>query len=116
MSRERQAISDKFPSLTSCDSRFWLQYIWREQIPDFSYDRTAIEQQCNAAALEALGVPVIPSLHHKYLEKVNDWILNDQSVAVSFSKETASIAVGTLVHDFLNKSAQTFDNSFPEFY
>ena len=75
-----------------------------------------IEQQCNAAALEALGVPVIPSLHHKYLEKVNDWILNDQSVPVSFSKETASIAVGTLMHDFLNKSAHTFDNSFPEFY
>jgi len=25
MSRERQAISDKFPSRTSCDSRFWLQ-------------------------------------------------------------------------------------------
>ena len=75
-----------------------------------------IEQQCNAAALEEVGVPVIPSLQHKYLEKVNEWILNDQSVQISFSKETASVAVGTLIHDFLNKSAQTLDNSLPEFY
>ncbi len=75
-----------------------------------------IEQQCNAAALEDLGVPVIPSLQHKYLEKVNQWILNEQSIPVSFSKETASIAVGTLMHDFFYKTAQNLDNSLPEFY
>lgn len=70
-----------------------------------------IEQQCNAAALEELGVPVIPSLHPKYLDKVNAWIANDPIVDIPFSKETAATAVAQLMHDFVSSSARSFDNS-----
>ena len=31
------------------------------------------EQQCNAAALETMGVPVIKSLKKKYLEQITNW-------------------------------------------
>lgn len=75
-----------------------------------------IEQQCNAAALEALGVPVIPSLQHKYLQKVNDWILNEQAIDISFSKETASVVVERLMDDYIKRLSLTSDNSLPEFY
>jgi len=75
-----------------------------------------IEQQCNAAALEQLGVPVIPSLQPKYFEKVNEWILNDNRVEVHFSNETASVAVGQLMHDFLEGVEKRLGNSLPDFY
>jgi uncharacterized protein (TIGR00661 family) len=70
-----------------------------------------IEQQCNAAALEQLGIPVIPSLQLKHIEKVNEWILNDNYVEIPFSKETATIAVSQLMHDFVSNAAVSFDNS-----
>lgn len=75
-----------------------------------------IEQQCNAAALEQLGVPVILSLQSKYYEKVNEWILNENRVQVNFSKETAAVAVGQLMHDFLEGIERRLGSSMPDFY
>jgi uncharacterized protein (TIGR00661 family) len=75
-----------------------------------------VEQQCNAAALEQLDVPVIPSLQSRYVEKVNEWILNDDSVTIAFSKETAAIAVGQLIHDFLEGMEKRLTRPLPDFY
>jgi len=75
-----------------------------------------IEQQCNAAALESLGVPVIPSLHPKYIRTVEDWIMHEQHIDITFSRETASIAVEKLIHDFVHSSARNLDNSIPELF
>lgn len=74
------------------------------------------EQQCNAAALEQLGIPVIPTLSAKYFRKVNEWINSETKVNVQFPKETASIAVSKMIEDYINKSAQTTDRSVPGFF
>lgn len=74
-----------------------------------------VVQQHNAAALTALGVPSIPALHSKYLEQVNEWILNEQTIQVPFLKETAALAVQSMMHDFLNQSAGQFDQPLSEF-
>jgi uncharacterized protein (TIGR00661 family) len=74
------------------------------------------EQQCNAAALKDLGVPVIPSLSPKYLRTVNDWLISDEKVTIQFPRETASIAISQMIEDYINKSAQTVNGSMPEFY
>ncbi len=49
------------------------------------------EQQCNAAALKDMGVPVIKSLKLKHLNKILDWIENDKKVKVNYPDETAQI-------------------------
>lgn len=49
------------------------------------------EQQCNAAALKKMGVPVIKSLKKKHLEKIADWVNAKQSIPVSFPDSTDSI-------------------------
>ncbi|RYZ54586.1 MAG: glycosyl transferase [Sphingobacteriales bacterium] len=74
------------------------------------------EQQCNAAALEALGIPVIPALSLKHFRTVNRWINSRTRVEIQFPKETASIAISRLIEDFINKTAQTMNRSMPEFY
>jgi len=49
------------------------------------------EQQCNAAALATLDVPVIKSLKEKHLEKIKSWVSNQQSVPVFFPDITEEI-------------------------
>lgn len=49
------------------------------------------EQQCNAAALEEMGVPVIKSLKKKHLKKIVDWVLNGEIIPVNFSDMTETI-------------------------
>jgi uncharacterized protein (TIGR00661 family) len=49
------------------------------------------EQQCNAAALKTLGVPVIKSLKLKHLEKIKAWTEESQSIPVSFPDITSSV-------------------------
>lgn len=68
-----------------------------------------IEQQFNAAALKNLGVAVIPSLQTKYLDQVNEWVLNEKIVPITFSKETAAVAVEKMMHDFISEGS--FENS-----
>lgn len=43
------------------------------------------EQQCNAAALESIGVPVIDLLGKKYYSKIENWIANGNPVEVNYS-------------------------------
>lgn len=46
------------------------------------------EQQCNAAALKEMGVPVIKSLKLKNLKKINDWIKSDKKIKVDYPDNT----------------------------
>ena len=49
------------------------------------------EQQCNAAALREMGVPVLKSLKVKHVEKIMDWIENGKIVTVDYPDQTAEI-------------------------
>lgn len=49
------------------------------------------EQQCNAAALKKLGVPVMKNLKPKQFEKFQKWLWEGQPVEVSFPDHTKEI-------------------------
>lgn len=49
------------------------------------------EQQCNAAALKAMGVPVIKSFKKKYLKNIKDWIDSDTIIEVYYPDITEQI-------------------------
>lgn len=49
------------------------------------------EQQCNAAALKTMGVPVIKSLKKKHLDKIKAWVQSKQFIAVNYSNSTERI-------------------------
>jgi predicted glycosyltransferase len=49
------------------------------------------EQQCNAAALKEMGVPVIKSLKLKHLEKIVTWVNMSQQIPVDYSNDTEII-------------------------
>ncbi len=49
------------------------------------------EQQCNAAALEEMGVPVIKSLKKKHLSKIKEWIKSGKVTGVDYPDITEEI-------------------------
>lgn len=49
------------------------------------------EQQCNAAALKTLGVPVIKSLKKKHLAKIKAWVTESQKIKVDYPDLTNNI-------------------------
>lgn len=49
------------------------------------------EQQCNAAALKDLGVPVIKKLKNKHIPTIKNWIENLQKTPVNYPDETEDI-------------------------
>lgn len=49
------------------------------------------EQQCNAAALETIGVPVIKYLGKKYYERITWWLVAGNAVPVNYPDMTAQI-------------------------
>lgn len=49
------------------------------------------EQQCNAAALENIGVSVIKSLKEKHLNKITSWTLSNEFIGVNYLNETKEI-------------------------
>ena len=46
------------------------------------------EQQCNAAALKQMGVPVIKNLKEKHLPKIDDWLTYGKPVPVFYPDQT----------------------------
>ena len=65
------------------------------------------EQQCNAAALKAIGVPVIPKLKKKYSDAVNDWISSDYKIEIFYPDITEKIintVFESYVGDILKKN------------
>ncbi|MBS1742560.1 MAG: glycosyl transferase [Bacteroidetes bacterium] len=62
--------------------------------------KTQFEQQCNAAALKKLGVPVIKSLKEKHLGKIHTWLQSAQHIEVNYPDQTAAIFKQIIVtHD-----------------
>ncbi|WP_419213662.1 glycosyltransferase family protein [Maribacter sp. X9] len=49
------------------------------------------EQQCNAAALDQMGVPVIKSLKNKHLDTLKEWLNTDTIVPVDYPDITDNI-------------------------
>ena len=49
------------------------------------------EQQCNAASLKKMGVPVIKSLKKKHLEKIENWVNSAQKIEIDFKDQTEDI-------------------------
>ena len=49
------------------------------------------EQQCNAAALKEMGVPVIKSLKQKHLHIIQEWLENDEIITVDYPDDTEEI-------------------------
>lgn len=49
------------------------------------------EQQCNAAALKQMGVPVIKSLKKKHLDKIQNWVDTKQVIKIDFKNQTEEI-------------------------
>ncbi|WP_020526984.1 glycosyltransferase family protein [Flexithrix dorotheae] len=63
------------------------------------------EQQCNAAALKYMGVPVIKNLKKKNLPKISDWINHGEVIQVDYPDITEEII------DRLLEKAKTIDPS-----
>ncbi len=53
--------------------------------------KNQFEQQCNAAALKAMGVPVIKSLKKKHIETIEKWTVSGKNIAVNYPDETEKI-------------------------
>ena len=53
--------------------------------------RGQYEQQCNAAALELMGVPVIKNFKKKQFDKISDWLDSDEKVKVNYPDQTRMI-------------------------
>ncbi len=49
------------------------------------------EQQCNAAALKMLGVPVIKNLKHQQIKKIQKWLDSTATFPISFPDETEEV-------------------------
>lgn len=49
------------------------------------------EQQCNAAALKDMGVPIIKSLKRKHIEKIRAWAEGKQVITVNYPNSTERI-------------------------
>lgn len=56
------------------------------------------EQQCNAAALEELDVPVIKSLKKKHVDKIRAWTESEQKKIIQYPDNTEKI-----IHEILEK-------------
>jgi uncharacterized protein (TIGR00661 family) len=49
------------------------------------------EQQCNAAALKAMGIPVLKKLNLKNLDKIKDWVNSDFRIEITYPDITEKI-------------------------
>jgi uncharacterized protein (TIGR00661 family) len=59
--------------------------------------QTQYEQHCNAAALKAIGVPVIKALSAKYYSDIRNWLHSDERIMVDYPDITEAI-VSSIVH------------------
>jgi hypothetical protein len=49
------------------------------------------EQQCNAAALKMMSVPVMKNIKTRQYKKVKDWIESDARIAIDFPDDTICV-------------------------
>ena len=64
--------------------------------------KTQYEQQCNAAALKVMGVPVIKSLKKKHHAVIKDWIEYGKIIPVDYPDITEQI-INTLITSHYRK-------------
>jgi len=60
------------------------------------------EQQCNAAALEAMGVPVIKSLKKKHHGAILDWIEFGKIIPVDYPDVTEQL-INNIIANHIKK-------------
>ncbi len=53
--------------------------------------KNQFEQQCNAAALKQMGVPVLKKLHKKHTDALYEWIETDKIIEVNYPDITENI-------------------------
>ncbi len=70
------------------------------------------EQQCNAAALGEMGVPVIRSLKGKHIHTIDLWLEESTAVPVDYPDQTDAI-VDRIVSDFEAKGAEAAKSGAP---
>jgi len=63
------------------------------------------EQQCNAAALSTMGVPVIKGLKKKHIDKIKAWITGKQVIAVNYPNSTERL-INTIIKKHANTDAK----------
>lgn len=66
------------------------------------------EQQCNAAALKDLGVPVVKSLKIKHLDKIKNWVYTDTKIEVNYPDLTDEIIESVLEESLTFKKDKQF--------
>jgi UDP-N-acetylglucosamine:LPS N-acetylglucosamine transferase len=69
------------------------------------------EQQCNAAALSEMGVPMLKSLKKKHIPLIENWLHNSKPVRVDYSNETEAI-VQKLISEFLKNKQEEVEFPF----
>jgi uncharacterized protein (TIGR00661 family) len=73
------------------------------------------EQQCNAAALAMMGVPVLKTLKEKHLDKIKKWTENTQAIPVLYPDITEKI-IDMVIRENISteiKSVKRDENSIP---
>ena len=68
--------------------------------------KTQYEQQCNAAALKSMGVPVIKSLKKKHHSVIKDWLEYGKIISVNYPDITENI-INTLISNHSNSTVYT---------
>lgn len=65
------------------------------------------EQQCNAAALEYMGIPVIKSLKEKHLPKIEKWLSKEKALRVNYPDNTEEIIDSIIINHYNSSSLQS---------
>lgn len=73
------------------------------------------EQHCNAAALEAIGVPALKNLKGKHTPLIENWIQNGTVVNVNFPDITESI-IDLLIENQVSSKFPSLDHSWQSEY
>ena len=53
--------------------------------------KSQYEQQCNAAALKKMGIPVLQDFNVTQAHKIKEWVSNQKRIEVTFENKTDSI-------------------------
>lgn len=67
------------------------------------------EQQCNAAALKLLGIPVIKNLKQKQHKKIQDWIESSPKILLDFPDETEWVLEQIISQELAKKAKPKAD-------
>lgn len=71
------------------------------------------EQQCNAAALSAMGVPVIRYLGRKYYDRIRIWLMDNRRVTVDYPDQTGAI-IDRIISDWAGNRQVAGNSGMPD--